>query len=212
VDFNGGDLPGQPVGTYASVQDCADQCCANGACAAFSVNSDGACYLKGPAGYDVTPTPFVVSGCFSGECSSIRPSDAYFPWFNRSIPREERLALLVANATQAEAIAMLNDGVPGLPRLGLPAYSWEAEALHGVSWAGVATVFPGNAAWGAAFDVPLVAEMAAVIALEARAKYVVGRGADGSSGSFSGLSFMTPNNNLSPDPTWGRAQEASLAR
>jgi beta-glucosidase len=46
--------------------------------------------------------------------------------------------------TQAEAISWLNDGVPAIPRLGLPAYSWESEALHGVSWNGVATVFPGK--------------------------------------------------------------------
>ena len=108
----------------------------------------------------------------------------------------------------AEAILWLNDGVPAIPRLGLPAYSWEAEALHGVSWNGVATVFPGNIAWAASFDVPLVAEVARTISLEMRAKYMVGRASDGSSGEFAGLSFMTPNNNMFVDPTWGRGQES----
>ena len=207
-DFNGGDLPGQPVAHVAAAQACADYCCANAQCSAFSMNADGACYLKS-SGYQIGRTDGVTSGCFSGACDvpPPPPDNTYFAWFNASIPREERLALLVANMTQAEAILWLNDGVPAIPRLGLPAYSWEAEALHGVSWAGVATIFPGNIAWGATFDTELVGEIARTIALEIRAKYVVARASDGSSAEFSGLSFMTPNNNLFPDPRWGRGQE-----
>ena len=102
--------------------------------------------------------------------------------------------------TLQEKISWLNDDSPAIPRLGLPAYSWEAEALHGVSWNGVATVFPENIAWGASFDVPLVAQVADVIATEARAKWHDGLGPDGGSHEFASLSFMTPNNNLFVDP------------
>jgi hypothetical protein len=212
TDYNGGDLPNQPVAHVSTPADCAALCCADAACLAFSLNAGAAghraCYLKA-AGYQMGALGGVDSGCFSGACDvpPPPPDNAYFPWLNSSIPRAERLQLLVANMTQAEAIAWLNDGVPALPRLGLPAYSWEAEALHGVAWSGVATVFPGNIAWAATFDVPLVAEIAAVISLEMRAKYVVGRGSDGSSGEFAGLSFMTPNNNMMADARWGRGQE-----
>ena len=91
--------------------------------------------------------------------------------------------------TDAEAILWLNNGVPAITRLGLPAYDWEAEALHGVSWNGVATVFPENIAWGATWDPDLVSKIADVVATEARAKWVLGRRDDGSSGEFSGLSL-----------------------
>ena len=117
--------------------------------------------------------------------------------------------------TLDEQISWLDDGSPAIPRLGLPAYSWEAEALHGVSWNGVATVFPQarcppagatvvvaptcracrpptkqNIAWGATFDEGLVAEIGAAIAVEARAKWLEGLAPDGSSAEFAGLSFM----------------------
>jgi beta-glucosidase len=124
-----------------------------------------------------------------------------------TLPRAARLAALVDAMTLNESIAWLNDGVPAIPRLGLPSYSWESEALHGVSWNGAATVFPENIAWAATFDVPLISRVADVIATEVRAKFVTGLGDDGSSAEFSGLSFMTPNNNLFIDPRWGRGQE-----
>ena len=92
----------------------------------------------------------------------------------------------------------MNDGVPPLWRMGLPGFSWEGEALHGVSWDGVATIFPQNIAWGATFDPDLAHAIGDVIALEARAKYVIQRDARGGSAEFSSLSFMTPNNNLFP--------------
>ena len=211
-DFNGGDLPNQPASTTLSTPDeCAALCCAAApTCQAFSLNAGGAnsrwCYLKGASGYSMGESGGCESGCFSGECDvpPPPPPDAYFPWFDLSIPRAQRLELLASNMTQAEAILWLNNGVPAINRLGLPAYDWEAEALHGVSWAGVATVFPQNIAWGAAFDPQLVSAIADVIALEARAKWVTGRGSDGSSGMYNGLSFMTPNNNLFSDPRWGR--------
>ena len=212
VDLNGGDLPNQPASkTLTYPAECAALCCADPDCHAFSLNAGGAderwCYLKGD-GYSEGALPGVDSGCLSGPCATPPPPpDAYFPWFNLSIPRATRLSLLVQNMTDAEAIQWLNDGVPAMPRLGLPAYSWEAEALHGVSWNGVATGFPNNIAWGATFDAPLVREVAAVISLEMRAKWVAGRRADGGSEEFGGLSFMTPNNNLLIDPTWGRAGE-----
>jgi hypothetical protein len=211
TDYNSGDLPGQPIVKNASTpDDCARLCCATAGCAAFSLNAGapGArwCYLKGVGGYAVGPSPGCQSGCLSGDCEPAPPPSS-LPWFNLSIPRETRLRLLVANMTLPEAISWLNDAAPSIPRLGLPAYSWEAEGSHGVAWNGVATVFPAPIAWGASFDAELVAQIADVIALEARAKWVAGRAADGSSVEFAGLSFMTPNNNLFVSPAWGRGQE-----
>ena len=213
VDYNNGDLPSQPASKVLShPAECAALCCADPACGAFSLNAGAPsgrwCYLKGLTGYSTDSVPGVNSGCLRGDCATPPPPpDAYFPWFNLSIPRAERLALLVANMTDGEAIAWLNDGVPAMPRLGLPAYSWEAEALHGVSWNGVSTAFPSNIAWGAAFDTGLVRDIGRTISLEMRAKWVAGRDSKGGSSEFASLSFMTPNNNLFVNPAWGRGQE-----
>ena len=220
TDFNNGDLPNQPASKALSQPaECAALCCATPGCAAFSLNAGAAgarwCYLKGASGWSSGPSQGCASGCLASAgaaCPAPPPPPgppAYFPWFNLSIPMDQRLELLLQNFTFAEANAFMNDGVPALPRLGLPAFSWEGEALHGVSWAGVATVFPGNIAWGATFSPELVFEIADVIATEARAKYVLGRGTDGSSAEFQSLSFMLPNVNLFIDPLWGRGQESA---
>lgn len=213
TDLNNGDLPNQPVSkTLSHPAECAALCCADAACGAFSLNAGAAgarwCYLKSSVSAATQgPSPGCDSGCVlsTGECGPA-PGEI-LPWFNMSLPRAARLAALVDAMTLNESIAWLNDGVPAIARLGLPSYSWEAEALHGVSWAGVATVFPENIAWGATFDVELVAEIADVTATEARAKYAAGLAADGSSVEFAGLSFMTPNINLFIDGRWGRGQE-----
>jgi xylan 1,4-beta-xylosidase len=98
---------------------------------------------------------------------------------------------------------------PGVPRLGVPAYNWWQEALHGVaSSPGVnfstsgnyshATSFPQPILMGAAFDDALITAVATVISTEARAFNNNGR---------AGLDFWTPNINPFRDPRWGRGQE-----
>ena len=220
TDFNNGDLPNQPVSKSASTPaECAALCCSTPGCAVFSLNagSPGSrwCYLKGASGWSSIPSSGCDSGCLSsgpgaGSCPPLPPPPgppAYFPWYNLSIPAATRLELLLANMTTTEAIKWMNDAVPAIPRLGLPSFSWEGEALHGVSWAGVSTVFPSNIAWGATFNPQLVFAIGDVIATEARAKYMLQRASDGASAEFTSLSFMTPNNNLFLDSLWGRGQE-----
>lgn len=191
TDLNGGDLPGQPVSKALSTPaECAALCCAAAAagCAGYSLNAGAAgarwCYLKA-AGWSQGSSP----GCDSG---LLGPSpSANWPWFNLSIARVARRDALIAAMTLAEQISWLDNGVPAIPRLSLPAYDWEGEASHGVAWAGVSTVFPSPIAWGASFDPELVGEIGAVIATEARAKFADGMGADGGSAEFYGLSFMS---------------------
>jgi beta-glucosidase len=212
VDFNGGDLPNQPVSkTLSHAAECGALCCSTPNCAAFSLNGGGGgtrwCYLKNADGWTSGQSQGCDSGCLgggTGECAAPPPPGVIFPWFNLSLPRADRIAALIANMTLNETISWLNDDCPAMPRLGVPSMEWEAEALHGVSWAGVATIFPENIAWGATFDVPLISQVADVIATEARAKYNANMNSEGS-GSY--LSFMTPNNNLFLDARWGRGQE-----
>jgi beta-glucosidase len=213
-DLSAGDLAGQPVSkTMTTLDECAAACCAVGyPCAAFSLNSGAAggrwCYLKAAHGWTNSSIP----GCDSGSLTNPPPPPPpgpLQPWFNFSLTQESRLQLLLDNLTVPEMIDLLNDANPAIPRLGLPAYSWEAEASHGVAWNGVATVFPSPISWGATFDVPLVSSIGEVIALEARAKWLDGLGTDFSSDEFRGLSFMVPNQNLFVDPRWGRGQETT---
>ena len=57
--------------------------------------------------------------------------------------------------TLDEKVAQMMDQAQAIPRLGVPAYGWWNEALHGVARAGVATVFPQAIGLAATFDVPL---------------------------------------------------------
>lgn len=210
TDLNNGDLPNQPVSKSLSTPaECAAQCCAAAAagCTAFSLNAGAPgtrwCYLKS-GGWSQGSSP----GCDSGVIPQPLPP-ANQTWFNTSLPRAARRDALLDAMTLAEQISWLDNGVPAIPRLSLPAYDWEGEASHGVAWAGVSTVFPSPISWGASFDVPLAGAIGAVVSSEARAKYADGMADDGGSAEFYGLSFMVPNNNLFVDGRWGRGQETN---
>ena len=112
---------------------------------------------------------------------------------------------LVSRMTLEEKAAAMMNTTPGVPRLGIPRYDWWNEALHGVARAGEATVFPQAIAMAAMWDEPLMHDIAATIATEARAKYNGAR--DHSGKRYYGLTFWTPNINIFRDPRWGRGQE-----
>ncbi|HSX56160.1 MAG TPA: glycoside hydrolase family 3 C-terminal domain-containing protein [Sphingomonas sp.] len=118
-----------------------------------------------------------------------------------------RAAELVARMTLEEKAAQIHHNAPGIPRLGVPAYNWWNEGLHGVARAGEATVFPQAIALAATWDVALMQNVADTIATEHRAKYVAGRKPDGSSTGYRGLTIWSPNVNIFRDPRWGRGQE-----
>ena len=54
----------------------------------------------------------------------------------------ERVDKLIAQMTLEEKVSQLGHVADAIPRLGVPAYNWWNEGLHGVARAGVATVFP----------------------------------------------------------------------
>jgi beta-glucosidase len=121
-------------------------------------------------------------------------------------PPEARAAALVARMTLAEKVSQLVTDAPAIRRLGVPAYDWWNEALHGVARAGRATVFPQAIALAATFDEALVRRVAEATALEARAKYHEAS-RRGATGRYEGLTFFSPNLNIFRDPRWGRGQE-----
>ncbi|HVU65435.1 MAG TPA: glycoside hydrolase family 3 C-terminal domain-containing protein [Phycisphaerales bacterium] len=121
---------------------------------------------------------------------------------------DERAADLLGRLTLGEKISQLVNDSPAIERLGIPAYNWWSECLHGVARAGRATVFPQTIGLGATFDDDLVKQIAAAIADEARAKHNAAIAANGgNSPQYSGLTFWTPNINIFRDPRWGRGQE-----
>lgn len=120
-----------------------------------------------------------------------------------------RATALINAFTVEEKLNNTGHVSPGVPRLGLPAYTWWQEALHGVADSpgvnfsdngpfSVATSFPQPILMGAAFDDQLITDVATVISTEARAF---------NNDDRAGLDYWTPNINPFKDPRWGRGQE-----
>ena len=129
------------------------------------------------------------------------------PYLNPKLPIEQRVDDLVGRMTLEEKVSQLENSAEAIPRLGVPAYDWWNEGLHGVARAGYATVFPQAIGLAATFDEPLMHRVADVISTEFRAKYYDALHEDGSSDWYRGLTIWSPNINIFRDPRWGRGQE-----
>lgn len=125
---------------------------------------------------------------------------------DKALPFEERAAALVGEMTLEEKCSQLTYSAPAIKRLGIPAYNWWNEGLHGVARAGTATMFPQAIALAAMFDDRLLSTAAEVIAREARAKYNEAV-KYGDRDIYKGLTLWAPNINIFRDPRWGRGQE-----
>ena len=128
------------------------------------------------------------------------------PYLEPSLPKEQRAADLVSLMTLEEKISEMSNSSAAVPRLGVPAYDWWNEGLHGVAFAGNATNFPQVIGMAATWDTDLVHSMATTISTEARAKYNQAM-RDNDHEMFFGLTFWAPNINIFRDPRWGRGQE-----
>jgi beta-glucosidase len=129
-----------------------------------------------------------------------------FPFRNPALSTEERVADLVSRMTLQEKADQLLYTAPAIPRLGIPAYNWWNEALHGVARAGYATVFPQSITIANSWDEGLMFNVANAISDEARAKYNEFQ-RRGKTGIYQGLTFWSPNINIFRDPRWGRGHE-----
>lgn len=113
---------------------------------------------------------------------------------------------LVAQMTLEEKMSQLVYGAPAIERLGVPAYNWWNEGLHGVARAGVATSFPQAIALAAMFDPAALKSVSYATALEGRAKYNE-FAKQNDRDIYKGLTFFSPNINIFRDPRWGRGHE-----
>lgn len=117
-----------------------------------------------------------------------------------------RAEALVEQMSVEEMVSQLRYDAPAIERLGIPAYNWWNEALHGVARAGTATVFPQAIGLAAAWDTGLMRRIGEAIAEEGRAKYNESV-KHGDRDIYKGLTFWAPNVNIFRDPRWGRGHE-----
>jgi len=129
-----------------------------------------------------------------------------FPFQNPDLPIDARVDDLVGRLTVAEKAAQMLHQAPAIERLGLPAYNWWNEGLHGVARAGVATVFPQAIGLAAMWNAERLHEVAVAISDEARAKHHEFL-RQGDHGMYKGLTYWSPNINIFRDPRWGRGHE-----
>jgi len=137
-------------------------------------------------------------------CVGLTAQETTPDYLNNELNFEERAKDLVSKLTVEEKIAQMSNGAPAIDRLGVPAFNYQGEALHGLAeaWGGrlmEATSFPQSIAMGSTWNPDLILEVATAISDEARAYYNVGE---------MDVSFWSPNINMLRDPRWGRNDEA----
>ncbi|MFJ6385659.1 glycoside hydrolase family 3 C-terminal domain-containing protein [Kitasatospora sp. NPDC092039] len=126
---------------------------------------------------------------------------------NPALPLRERVDDLLSRLTIDERLAMLHQYSPAVPRLSVGAFRTGSEGLHGVSWLGVATVFPQAVGLGASWDEDLVREVGEAVSAELRAFHYHRPTAVGADRGPNSLQAWAPVLNLLRDPRWGRNEE-----
>lgn len=129
-----------------------------------------------------------------------------FQFQDPALPIQERVDDLMGRLTLEEKIAQTLHDAPAIDRLGIPAYNWWNECLHGVARAGIATVFPQAIGLAASFNRNLFTRVFQVVATEARAKHHAAVSMEDRR-MYRGLTYWSPNINIFRDPRWGRGQE-----
>jgi beta-glucosidase len=128
-------------------------------------------------------------------------------YINPRQPIAKRVQDLLSRLTLNEKLGQFIHPVDGIPRLGIPAYNFWSEGLHGVARNGRATVFPQAIGMSATWNRALIHAVASAIGDEARAKYQETLRCKGTTDLYQGLTFWSPNVNIFRDPRWGRGQE-----
>lgn len=127
-------------------------------------------------------------------------------YLDTTLSAQERAEALTDAMTTEEQASQLRYDSPAVKRLGIPAYNWWNEALHGLARSGVATMFPQAIGLAAMFSPELTKRAAEITADETRAKYNVYQ-KYGDYDIYKGLTLWSPNINIFRDPRWGRGQE-----
>jgi beta-glucosidase len=139
---------------------------------------------------------------------SFKPAPTYkYPFQNPSLSIDKRVGNLVSLLTLDEKISQMVNNSPAIDRLGIPAYNWWNETLHGVARSPYhVTSFPQAIGMAATWNPESFQKMADICATEGRAIYNESQ-KKGRTGIYLGLTYWTPNINIFRDPRWGRGQE-----
>lgn len=130
--------------------------------------------------------------------SNIPFASAQNDYQNANLSVDQRVNDLISKMTLTEKISQLGNQATAISRLGIPAYNYWSEALHGVARSGLATSFPQAIALSSTWDPELIFQVAAAISDEARVK---------NNTEGKGLTYWCPTINMARDPRWGRAEE-----
>ena len=231
-DLMGGDMQplGSGFRNATSALDCCRQCSETPGCNFFAaVRTGGAlrgavgpahnCWLKESAGVPHSNADRVCGTTGTRPLPPAPPApapppaafDACFPnptkpWCDTTKPFADRVNLLVSAMTLEEKIAQIAtytpQTVPGVPRVGLPPFSYHSEGLHGLrnsfdTLGFNATLFPQVTAMAATGNMSLIKQMGTVMLLEARA--LSNFATDNHKGPFgrgAGLFYWSPTMNI----------------
>ena len=145
---------------------------------------------------------------FSGDATRIPDIKEPAIWRDPEQPLRKRADDLIRRMSLEEKVAQLRNDAPAIARLGVPAYNYWNEALHGVANNGIATVFPEPVGMASTWNPELMHQEGTVIGIEGRAKHNDYANQNNSDSKWwTGLTFWTPNVNIFRDPRWGRGQE-----
>jgi beta-glucosidase len=149
-----------------------------------------------------------IADAFSSDEARLPQVTEPMIWKDPSLPLKTRAGDLIRRMSLAEKVSQLKNDAPAIPRLGLTAYNYWNEALHGVANNGIATVFPEPVGGAATWNPELLRQEGRVVGIEGRAKFNdYATKHNGDSKWWTGLTFWAPNINIFRDPRWGRGQE-----
>lgn len=149
----------------------------------------------------VISTILIASGVYAQDYKS-------FPMWDAKLPVEKRVSDVVSRLTLEEKVAQMLNATPAIPRLGIPAYDWWNEVLHGVARTPFhVTSYPQAIGMAATWDTNSLKKMADYSALEGRSVYNKAVELGRTNERYLGLTYWTPNINIFRDPRWGRGQE-----
>ncbi len=128
-------------------------------------------------------------------------------YLNPSLSINARVKDLVSKLTLEEKVGQMLNTAPAIDRLGIPAYDWWNECLHGVARTPFkVTSYPQAIGMAATFDINSMKTMGDFTSEEGRAIYNESN-RNNDHRRYLGLTYWTPNINIFRDPRWGRGQE-----
>ncbi len=151
-------------------------------------------------------TSLLLHGCGGGPSPSPEKAKYDEIWKDPDQATDDRIADLLSKMTLEEKVSQMVNNSAAIDRLGIPAYDWWGECLHGVARFGRATVFPQAIGLAATWDRDLIGRIGTAISDEGRAMFHALE-KHGFSRRYGALTYWTPNVNIFRDPRWGRGQE-----